>query len=284
MESFKLLSWNILSPNALDIASFQNRYMQIKNWKYRFRLLLLKIIAFNPDIICLQEIDAKNKNEFIEGLQEHGFCESSYANRGETGGVLVLHKVSKFKLFYKNNIQLTVEGISKDPGVAAWATLIYEQTQQKILITSLHLDWRLAKEQLIKLILALKASGSISMIIAGDFNISYKTILETIIPTLNLLNTLEDKDYFSLFEHSSWTAQPPHNPDPTSWQSLDHVVFSNNLKFDLTASFVSDNQNTYQDNNVKKKEFTIQNNSEKFIPSDICPSDHLPIIITFYLK
>lgn len=283
MKIFKILSWNILGPKAPDILQFQNRYENVTNWEHRFKLLTEKIISFEPDIICLQEIDPEIKNNLTNILKLHDFFESSYEPRGETGGVIVFHKNSTIELIKKNNIQLTTESKLKNPGAAAWATLLCKKTQQKILACSLHLHWELGLEQLSELMQSLE-NNSIPIFLAGDFNIKYKTMLEKIILNLNKSKTVKNNNYFSLFEHSSWTTQPPHNQDPTCWESLDHIIFSNDIKIDLTNSFVGNIQKNYQDDLVKKAVDAIKDNSKKSIPSDICPSDHLPIIMSFYLK
>lgn len=84
----------ILGPLAPDILQFQNRCEQITNWEYRFKLLTEKIISFNPDIICLQEVDLEIKNNLTNILKLHDFFESSYESRGKSGGVIVFHKNS----------------------------------------------------------------------------------------------------------------------------------------------------------------------------------------------
>ena len=283
MNFIKILNWNILGAQASDLISFEKRYPNVTNWSKRFQLLIEKIISFDADIICLQEIDTKRKKEFADSLHEYGFQESSYEKRAKNGGVIVLHKASKFKVIDKKGMQLTGGKALKNSGASAWVTLLCKQTQQKILINSLHLHWEFGQEQLIELMQALKTSISIPMILAGDFNIAYKTMLKKILINLNQLRILKNQNCFSLFEHSSYTTQPPHNIDPTSWESLDHIIFSSDLKLDLADSFVGNNQHTYQDNAVKKIELAMKDNSKEFIPSDICPSDHLPIIASFML-
>ena len=82
---------------------------------------------------------------------------------------------------------------------------------------------------------------------------------------------------FDIFENSSWTRQPPHSTDFSTWKSLDHVIHSNNIELAMTKSFVGSKQHT---DTIKTTNLTIPNP----IPNDEFPSDHLPIVITFCLK
>jgi|GEM_PF-4970166 len=281
MQSFKILSWNILGPQALDILSFQSRYRQVIDWQYRFHLLLQKIISFDPDIICLQEIDIKIKQEFVNALYEYGFCQSSYAQRAEIGGVMVLHKISKFELVDKNNALLSTQETLDYPGVCAWAILVCKQTKKELFIASIHLYWELGKEQLAELKQIFGASISMPMILAGDFNITYPTMVNEIVPYMQHLNIIEQQELL-LLQHSSWTTQPPHNADSTCWQSLDHILFSNALKLNTTDNFVGDPECVYKDGRVKTMGLVKDSNKES-IPNDTFPSDHLPIIASFTL-
>jgi endonuclease/exonuclease/phosphatase family metal-dependent hydrolase len=267
----KLLNWNILGPYATDIVKFIYKYPKVTNWEYRFNRLIRKIISLKPDIICLQEVDIENVKKFIDALSQYGFYKSSYESRDMTGGVMILHQSSKFELISKGNMQMTAQGKLEYPGAAAWATLLCKQSQQQFLVISLHLFWKLGKEQLDELLHAIAAAGSIPLILAGDFNISYATMINEIVSHFKELN---------IFKHVSLTTQPPHNQDPDSWESLDHVLFSQDLTIDEQQSFVAYNKHVYRDSMVITNRLIIDSH-KKSIPNDVFPSDHLPIMVYF---
>src|SRR5436190_13075589 len=91
MEStIKIMSYNVLSnkwciynENDPTTHKLKDRYSYIpeqdKNkilgWEFRLPKIIDRIIKYNPDIICLQEIDLEDINEnFISKLPEYDCC------------------------------------------------------------------------------------------------------------------------------------------------------------------------------------------------------------------
>ena len=276
MRHFKLLSWNILGPDTFDAKQFKDKYPEVLNWDLRFKLLTSKIISFNTDILCLQEIAAIRKPAFIKYLTKKGFQEASYETKGKNGGVLLLYKTSKFILINNNHTHLPIKPSSQQPGAAAWATLQCKQTHQRFIVVSIHMQPKVQCEQLSKLVQQFKDIQT-PIIIAGDLNTPYSMVQKNIIPYLSSTHMLARQYDFHMFENSSWTRQPPHNTDSTAWKCLDHVIYSNNVELDITKSFVGSKQHT---ETIKTTDLTKLN----LIPNNEFPSDHLPIVISFYLK
>ena len=175
MRHFKLLSWNILGPDTFDAKQFKDKYPQVLDWDHRFKLLISKIISFNVDIICLQEIAAIRKPAFVKYLAKKGFQEASYETKGKNGGVLLLYKTSKFILVNNHHTHLPIKQKTQQPGAAAWATLQCKQTHQKSIVVSIHMQPKVQCKQLSKLAQEFKAITT-PIIIAGDFNTPYSTV------------------------------------------------------------------------------------------------------------
>lgn len=267
MVRVKLLSWNVLGPFSSDISKFESRYPKVSDWKYRYDILLRKILAFDVDVICLQEVDDITREGFTLGLELNGFSEGSYEARGEKGGVVVYYKTFKFDQLERSGKQLVCQGKLETPGSVASSALICRESGNRLFVSSLHLHWENSKDQIIELLGSIDTKDFSSCILAGDFNIPYKDMLEKI-PYIS---------DFSLFEHSSFTAQPPHNPDQTYWESLDYIMFSRNLNLDRKKSFVGDSDGTYVRSDLNSiKDISIDN-----IPNEDFPSDHLPLVVEF---
>lgn len=277
MDYIKILSWNILGAQAPDLTSFETRYPDVKNWSKRYTLLLEKIISFDADIMCLQEIDIDIKQDFEYALTKHGYNIGSYEAKNN-GGVLVAYKTEKFNCINSNSVQLKIDDNS---GLCAWATLMHKKNMQKLVVCSLHLYWQQYKKQLEIFAQALQNQIQIPVILAGDFNITYPTMMQEVTAYMQQLNIAKEK--LLLFEHSSWTTQPAHNQDPTSFESLDHILFSSTLQLNTTLSYVANAQSNYKDERVSTMDRT-NDLTKKSIPSDIFPSDHLPIITSFKLN
>lgn len=276
MEHIKIVSWNILGMHAPDLESVQLKYPEISNWPSKFDQLLKKIISFDADIVCLQEIDSHIQQSFELSLQKYGFQLGSYVSKNSSGGALVLYKSTKFNRIYHNGIPLQ---INHKLGACACVILESKKTKQSIFVASLHLHWQNQKEQLELLVQSLKTPLAIPVIIAGDFNIPYVTMTHEIMPYLQKLHVIQHQKLL-LFEHSSLTSQPPHHKNPDMWESLDHILFSDDITLDTTNSFVANPEQTYHNEKVATM-ITIKDSYKEPIPNKNLPSDHLPVIASF---
>lgn len=146
MKEIKILSWNILGPLAQDLACFINRYNEVKNWPKRFLIILNKILSYNPDIICLQEVDLAAAQQFSDALQEHGFRQSSYAARSDRGGVVIFHKTGVFEVIDSCAISLSGKQVLTSPGIYTQALLFCKETKKRFVVGSIHLHWQCVEE------------------------------------------------------------------------------------------------------------------------------------------
>ncbi|MFT6765151.1 MAG: endonuclease/exonuclease/phosphatase family metal-dependent hydrolase [Alteromonas naphthalenivorans] len=273
---FTLISWNVLGHNYLTLPNHQHivqKYPQIIDWPRRCALLCKELLIHNPDVICLQEVNEVMKNDLESMLLEQGFAVSAYQSKGN-GGVLVLHKTEKLDVL-KNGHTLLATNSSAKKGGCAWAVLQCKQSQKQFLVSSVHLHWQHSIQQIVLLKNIWKEPVSVPMLLVGDFNIAYKTMLNKIVPEVNQLNILEKPHAFSLFKHQSWTFC-----ESLGWRSADHLLYSDSISLDKEQSFIGDAQHSYKSDLVLKAEDIIADTSKKNLPTDQYSSDHLPMIIT----
>jgi mRNA deadenylase 3'-5' endonuclease subunit Ccr4 len=279
IKKIKLISWNILGHNYLELPNHKHlvhQYPQVIDWPRRCELLCATMLKHNPDVICLQEVDDIRRKDFLAILSKYEFVESSYQGKGN-GGVLVLHKNEKFKVLKSGHTLLATAPDAKN-GSCAWALLQCKQSQKKFLVNSVHLHWQHSEQQIALLKDIWKEPVSVPMLLVGDFNIAYKTMLNKIVPEVNQLNILEQPHKFSLFKHQSLTFS-----DVSGWRSVDHFLYSDDINLDTEHCFIGNVQQEYKTDLVLNAESIIFDVSNKSLPNDQYPSDHLPIIIVLEL-
>lgn len=67
VESFVVMSWNLLSPRLCHALRLHHRCDQAHlDWKTRKGAVLNQILFMDADIICLQEIEKQDFDEFFE--------------------------------------------------------------------------------------------------------------------------------------------------------------------------------------------------------------------------
>lgn len=347
-NEFSLLTWNILGPLAPDVADFfpaensdrteilnlftilknplfknfnktqaQKFDLFITNFQHRADKIIQNILAFDPDIICLQEVKKDIFDKFFEkDLSKNyqaAFSVAMAQEKSKTSGNVILYKGSKFKSISSYGDQLPSE-----TGTGACACALLQSKQNPadtVWICSVHisrepvitLDYASAQDtksgdnqlQLMINSLALRQiettlsqsataapttlsdlSAQLSpIIIAGDFNTLYKEVLEH---TSHLLK-------MNMFQHSSFTENHKKGNFHTyhrdeDFGSIDHILFDritiipNRSKVGL--------HNEYFNHQVPKL-------SKYVLGSELTPpqrylaihdhylSDHLPVFATF---
>lgn len=97
MDSIKIVQYNVLADAYVN----QERYFYCKNEKLDFEhrkwSLLSEIVKYQPDVLCLQELD--HFDFWDEQLQHHGF-RGVYLRRPseKTDGIAVFYNHTKFKM------------------------------------------------------------------------------------------------------------------------------------------------------------------------------------------
>ncbi len=284
MNPIKIFSWNILGPETKDVAWYADRYPAIIHWHDRFMRIMQTILHSNPDIICLQEVSEAQKHIFELTLFAHGFVLGAYASKGPRGGVILFYKKERFTLNNLGHVHINPHQTFHHNSACVWVTLIDKQNNKSILITSAHLQPQYIQEQFRELIDALAPlSRSIPILIIGDFNTKYKSMINDIMPYLYKLNISDH--IMKLFLHESWTHQSAMKHGGNGgWSSLDHAVYTNNLQIDMQHSFVGNATNSYKTDLASLEDHTLLDPSMEPIPNAHNPSDHVPLLITIFFS
>jgi len=105
----RILSYNVLA----DIYATKQLYpycpMWALSWRVRRKILLREILAYDADIICLQEVQQDHYTEFfykeLEGLGYQGLYKAKTRVAGKIDGCYTLYKKERFRLVESNTIE-----------------------------------------------------------------------------------------------------------------------------------------------------------------------------------
>lgn len=192
VDSIRVVQYNVLAEAYVN----KERYFYCKNesldWDHRKWNLLSEILKYQPDILCLQELD--HFEFWDEQLQIRGF-RGVYLKRpfDKTDGIAVFYNISKFKLVdvhavdYNmiNNIDgvrsSEIEARYKRNNVGLLANLVTLNNSKSFVVATTHTYWdpRLADLKLrqshmllqeIHYFLRKNFIPKENVIISGDFN------------------------------------------------------------------------------------------------------------------
>lgn len=272
-ESISVLSWNILGPATQDVDHFGF----IKNDYGRLGKNLKLIREYQPDVLCLQEVDLTALH-FLNNHLLGDYFQGAYQSKGTHGGAVLYFKRSMFELQSVLNAPLD-SGEHLLPGAIACAVVQHQQSHKTMLIGSVHINkssGRRASQSGVQQIKDLvHAWGDImpdNIVIAGDFNTLYSEIIDTTVP---LLNELTHKN-FKMYRHISFTTSKLRG----GFSSVDHVLFTG-FTVDHKESRVGDGSYTYDQ--IANALTTLYHLPFRLI-HEVVPSDHLPVYVTLRLS
>ncbi|KAJ3325959.1 Glucose-repressible alcohol dehydrogenase transcriptional effector [Boothiomyces sp. JEL0866] len=209
-DSFTIMCYNTLCEKYASPATYGYTPNWALNWDYRKDLLIHEILNYNADIVCLQEVETRQYDEFFkEQLAQHDydgqFSPKSRArtmgelDRVQVDGCATMYKSQKFKLLEKKLIEFQHVAMSRPDlrrsddvlnrvmikdNIALIILLESKETGAKILVANAHLHWdpaysdvkviqtALLVEEVEKLSnqWAKTHNGTQSILICGDFN------------------------------------------------------------------------------------------------------------------
>ncbi|XP_061467803.1 protein angel homolog 1 [Rhineura floridana] len=112
---FRVMSYNILAQDLIEQSPhlYMHCHPDIMNWSYRFTNLLQEIQHWDPDILCLQEVQ---ENHYWEQLQPTlmmmGFaCIYKRRTGRKTDGCAICYKQSKFQLISTSPVEYFRPGL-----------------------------------------------------------------------------------------------------------------------------------------------------------------------------
>ncbi|NXJ78474.1 ANGE1 protein, partial [Trogon melanurus] len=112
---FRVMSYNILAQDLVEQSPdlYLHCHADILNWNYRLPNLLQEIQHWDPDVLCLQEVQENHYWEQLEpAFREMGF-ECCYKRRTgtKTDGCAVCYKHSRFQLISLNPVEYFRPGL-----------------------------------------------------------------------------------------------------------------------------------------------------------------------------
>ncbi|XP_025005306.2 nocturnin isoform X1 [Gallus gallus] len=278
----RVMQWNILAQ-ALGEGkdNFVQCPMEALKWEERKCLILEEILAYKPDILCLQEVD-HYFDTFEPLLSRLGYqctffpkpwspCLDVEQNNGPDGCALFFLK-ERFELINSANIRLTAMKL-KTNQVAIAQTLKCSETGRLFCIAVTHLKARTGWERfrsaqgcdLLQNLKSITQGAKIPLIICGDFNAEpteevYREFSNSSL-NLNSAYKLLSPDGQSEPPYTTWKIRPSGECRHT----LDYIWYSQHaLNVNSALGLLTEEQ--------------IGPNR---LPSFNYPSDHLSLVCDF---
>lgn len=209
-DTFALMTWNILSPQATDVELLFPQTSKQEESKKRLRDIVCTINRQFPDIVCLQEVSDKTLQQLHATGLRPDYKIGSSCRKGHFGGVIVLYNTRRFDM-----VKWTACPLSST-GAAAGSLLKCKKTDTAVVVCCLHIsreNGRAGQEQgerqmsdcfhCIKSNLGLATNDKVACIVAGDFNTYYEEMFDHVHS-----KKLFDGNW-NMFEHGSWTVSSP---------------------------------------------------------------------------
>jgi mRNA deadenylase 3'-5' endonuclease subunit Ccr4 len=256
------MQWNTLAKKLASPDWFPGVNPQHLSWDYRVSQILATIKMAKPDLICLQEVD--EYATFCQSLTDYdGIFAEKFTNGKQRDGCAIFYKKSMFRLIKSSSFRLCQD----QSQVAIFTQLLHIKTQQTIHIATTHLksgpgdvNEKVRKDELTMLLSHFKSyvdtevDSTAPIIIAGDFNIRFNSLL---------LNMLKEAQLTSIWNQSDLYTVNVKCADGSQFRDVLDYIYYNSQALNMTQIQIK------QDN--------------EFLPNDIVPSDHLPILTRFEL-
>ncbi|KAJ3220225.1 Glucose-repressible alcohol dehydrogenase transcriptional effector [Clydaea vesicula] len=168
IDNFTLLCYNALCDKYATPGTYPYTPSWVLNWEYRKDLLLQEILNYNADIVCLQEVESLQYDEYFrEQMSQHGdydgiFYPKSRArtmdeySRKSVDGCATFWKSSKFSLIEKQLIEFQQIAMQRPElrktedifnrvmvkdNIAVVTLLEAKDTSSRLLVANAHLHW-----------------------------------------------------------------------------------------------------------------------------------------------
>ncbi|XP_075228661.1 NADP/NADPH phosphatase nocturnin isoform X1 [Lycorma delicatula] len=275
-SKIRILQWNLLSQAlGQTVDHFVACPDSALDWRRRRQQLSEEIIRYEPDIVCLQEVD--HYNYFQKTLSTQGFkgiffpkpdspCIYIKDNNGPDG-CAIFFREDKFELVLSANRILEVWRVQSNQ-VAVLAILREHSTGQEICVATTHLKARsgallstLRNEQgkdLLEFVTS-HASGR-PVLLCGDFNAE---------PSEPIYSTVLNNDLLGLA--SAYKYQTGHEPPYTTWKIREDGEVRH------TIDYIFYSQDKFQIDGILQFP-TGEEIGEGRVPSLRYPSDHFSLV------
>ncbi|KAK0588231.1 hypothetical protein LWI29_036266 [Acer saccharum] len=178
-EKFTVVSYNILgNKNAWKHKDmYPNVPSQYMNWNHRKSNLCRELFGWNPDIICLQEVDMYY--DLLSVMEKAGYVGSYKRRTGDyVDGCAMFWKADKFQLIEEVNIEFKDFGLRDNVAQIS----VFEMRRAKsrrLVVGNIHVLYNPSRGE-VKLgqicLLSSRAQiisekwGNVPVVLAGDFN------------------------------------------------------------------------------------------------------------------
>lgn len=110
-DSFTVLSWNILCDRAATQQAYGYTPSEALAWEHRKGMILGELTGRQPDIICLQEVDGENYNDFFRPNLATEDYKGVYSakSRAMTMAEKEAKQVDGPAIFYKNSTYIMLD-------------------------------------------------------------------------------------------------------------------------------------------------------------------------------
>ena len=187
INTIKIMSWNVLAPQATKFHSLEHKYYpqtikglseHIEQTIKRYELIFVELNKKNMDIICLQEVDSNLFAYMKKHLKEeyqiifYPVFNNDSNDQSFSFGTAILFKIKRFQLKKKYEINSKT---NKYQWKNSTIVLVKDKKTDKLFyIISIHMSGS-KSEKNIELITDTikKMKKDIPFIIAGDFNCRY---------------------------------------------------------------------------------------------------------------
>ncbi|XP_057952567.1 carbon catabolite repressor protein 4 homolog 3-like isoform X2 [Malania oleifera] len=179
-ERFTVVSYNILGDS--NASKHRDLYSNVPSlymkWNHRKQVICEELIGWNPDIICLQEVD--KYFDLANIMIKAGYIGSYKRRTGNAvDGCAMFWKADKFRLLEGESIEFKGFGLRDNVAQLSVFEVTCKAESRRVLIGNLHVlynpsrgDVKLGQIRLLSLkahILS-KKWGNVPVVLAGDFN------------------------------------------------------------------------------------------------------------------
>lgn len=256
---FKVVTYNVLADDCIRPEFYPNILPEHLNKRLRYPQLVEKIVDFEADILCLQEVDNTLYASLSRALEPIGYHGFHQLKTGKRDGLATFLREDLPQKFTYEIIRFEGLGLNDKPiaHIATITRLIFEKTV--LTVANTHLKWDAPGTPLEKRIgynhaqQLLKTLGSLStgpQIVMGDFNAQ---------PANEILTAFELRGYSDAHDASTST----FNAADGGARKIDYMLCTEGIIFNpLPTPIITDNT---------------------LLPGDTEPSDHLPLMAEFTL-
>ncbi|KAJ3109091.1 Glucose-repressible alcohol dehydrogenase transcriptional effector [Phlyctochytrium planicorne] len=319
-DVFTVMCYNTLCDKYATAQAYAYTPSWVLNWEYRRELLLHDILNYSADIVCLQEVEMGQFEDYFQmqlgplGEYEGVFWPKSRARtmgdyeKRSVDGCATFFKTSKFVLKEKHTIEFQQLAMQKPElrktedvfnrvmvkdNIAIVTLLESKETQAKILVANTHLHWDVAYKDVklvqtailmeeLQRLSTLYSTGKtpLPVILCGDFNSLPNS---GVYEFLSRGSVSQDHDDFGTYTYGNYTSEGlAHNLSlKSAYSHVDELDFTN-----FTATFKGVIDYIWYTTPTLSITGLLSNVEKGYVAKNVGfpnahhPSDHIPLVVS----